>query len=144
MKIALASDHGALELKAAVQKHLEDRGIEATDIGTFTEDSTDYPFWGQKCGQVVASGDHDLGIVLCGSGIGISIAANKVKGIRCALVTSEELAFLAKNHNNANIIALGGRTTEIEDAILYVDKWLDTEFDGGPRHVKRIGMLNNM
>lgn len=111
MKIAVASDHGGFALKELVKKHLEQRNLEVLDLGTHSEESVDYPVYGRRCAEAVASGEADLGIVCCGTGIGISIAANKVKGIRCGLCTSVEMAHLTKQHNNANMIALGGRTT---------------------------------
>ena len=143
MIIALASDHGGFRLKEQIKEHLEARGLDTKDLGTHSEDSVDYPIFGQKCGEAVASGEADLGIVVCGTGIGISIAANKVKGVRCGLCTSVEMAKLTKQHNNANILALGGRTTAPELAMEIVDAWLDTEFEGG-RHQRRVDMLDNM
>ena len=131
MKIAVASDHGGYLLKETVKKHLEDRGIEVLDLGTHSEESVDYPVYGRLCGETVANGEADLGVVCCGTGIGISIAANKVKGIRCGLCTSVEMAHLTKQHNNANILALGGRTTAPELALAIVEEWLDTELEGG-------------
>ena len=143
MKIAVASDHGGYLLKETVKKHLEDRGIEVLDLGTHSEESVDYPVYGKLCGETVAHGEADLGVVCCGTGIGISIAANKVKGIRCGLCTSVEMAHLTKQHNNANILALGGRTTAPELALAIVDEWLDTEFEGG-RHQRIVDMLDRM
>lgn len=143
MKIAIASDHGGYALKEQVKQHLLERGLEVEDLGTHSEDSVDYPVYGKLCGQTVASGKADLGVVVCGTGIGISIAANKVKGIRCGLCTSVEMAHLTKQHNNANVLALGGRTTKPELAMAIVDEWLDTEFEGG-RHQRRIDMLDEM
>ena len=143
MKIAVASDHGGYLLKETVKKHLEDRGIEVLDLGTHSEESVDYPVYGKLCGETVANGEADLGVVCCGTGIGISIAANKVKGIRCGLCTSVEMAHLTKQHNDANILALGGRTTAPELALAIVDEWLDTEFEG-VRHQRRVNMLNEM
>ena len=143
MKIAAASDHGGFALKEEVKKHLMERGIEVLDLGTNSEESVDYPVYGKACGEAVASGKADLGIVVCGTGIGISIAANKVKGIRCGLCTSVEMARLTKQHNNANILALGGRTTETGLAMEIVDTWLDTEFEGG-RHQRRVDLLDQM
>ena len=113
------------------------------DLGTHSEESVDYPVYGRRCAEAVASGEADLGIVCCGTGIGISIAANKVKGIRCGLCTSAEMAHLTKQHNNANMIALGGRTTAPELALAIVDEWLDTDFEGG-RHQRRVDMLDEM
>lgn len=143
LKIAVASDHGGFELKEKVKEHLLTRGFEVEDLGTHSEASVDYPTYGKACGEAVASGQADLGVVVCGTGIGISIAANKVKGIRCGLCTSVEMAHLTKQHNNANILALGGRTTEPELAVKIVDEWLDTEFEGG-RHQRRVDMLDQM
>lgn len=143
MKIAIASDHGGYGLKQKVLDHVSARGFEVIDLGTNSEESVDYPVYGQLCGETVASGKADLGIVICGTGIGISIAANKVHGIRCGLCTSVEMAHLTKQHNNANILALGGRTTSENLAIDIVDEWLDTEFEGG-RHKRRVDMLDNM
>ena len=143
MKIAAASDHGGFALKEEVKKHLMERGIEVLDLGTHSEESVDYPVYGKACGEAVASGKADLGIVVCGTGIGMSIAANKVKGIRCGLCTSVEMARLTKQHNNANILALGGRTTDTGLAMEIVDTWLDTEFEGG-RHQRRVDLLDQM
>ena len=143
MKIAVASDHGGFALKEKVKEHLMQRGFEVEDLGTHSEDSVDYPAYGKACGEAVASGKADLGVVVCGTGIGISIAANKVKGIRCGLCTSVEIAHLTKQHNNANILALGGRTTEPDLALKIVDECLDTEFEGG-RHQRRVEMLDQM
>lgn len=162
MIIALAADHGGYELKDVIKEHLKNRGeapsaklneegvtdgslerIQIIDLGTNSGDSVDYPDYGRACGEAVASGKADLGIVCCGSGIGISIAANKVKGVRCALCTSVEMATLAKQHNNANVLALGGRTTNEDLAIEIVDAWLDNKFEGG-RHARRVGKLDDM
>ena len=143
MKIAVASDHGGFKLKEEVKAHLLERGLEVLDLGTHTEDSVDYPEYGKACGEAVAGGQADVGIVVCGTGIGISIAANKVKGVRCGLCTSVEMATLTKQHNNANVLALGGRTTGTELAMQIVDAWLDTEFEGG-RHQRRVDMLDQM
>lgn len=143
MKIAIASDHGGYQLKEAIKAHLMERNYQVEDLGTNSEDSVDYPIFGKLCGQTVAGGEADLGVVCCGTGIGISIAANKVNGIRCALCTSTEMARLCKQHNNANILALGGRTTDTALALEIVDTWLDTEFEGG-RHQRRTDMLDKM
>ena len=143
MIIAVASDHGGFALKDIVKKHLLERGFKVVDLGTDSEASVDYPVYGKACGEAVASGKADIGIVVCGTGIGISIAANKVRGIRCGLCTSVEMAKLTKQHNNANILALGGRTTAPELAVEIVDAWLDTEFEGG-RHERRTAMLDEM
>lgn len=143
MKIVLASDHGGYDLKEVIKKHLTEKGYDIMDLGTNSEESVDYPDYGYAAGEVVANGKADKGIVFCGSGIGICIAANKVKGIRCALLTSVEMAVLAKSHNDANIISLGGRLTPPDLAIKIVDTWLTTEVEGG-RHQRRIDKLNQL
>jgi len=143
MIIAMASDHGGFKLKNAVKEHLIKEGYKVVDLGTNSEDSVDYPVYGKACAEAVASGKADLGVVCCGTGIGISIAANKVKGIRCGLCTSVEMAELTKKHNNANMIAMGGRIIDDELAIRITDTWLNTEFEGG-RHKRRTDMLDAM
>lgn len=143
MIIAIASDHGGYKLKSDVVDHLLKRGISVMDLGTDSEESVDYPIYGISCGEAVASGKADAGIVICGTGIGISIAANKVHGVRCGLCTSVEMAHLTKQHNNANVLALGGRTTDKELALKIVDEWLDTDFEGG-RHQRRVDMLDKL
>jgi ribose 5-phosphate isomerase B len=144
MKIALASDHGGFELKDQIAEYLKSRGIEVNDLGTYSEEPVDYPVWGKKCAEAVVSGEVDKGIVFCGTGVGMSIAANKVNGARCALVTGEFMAKMAAAHNQANLLALGGRTTSLENAKLYVDTWLETPPDLSERHVRRVDMLNAM
>ena len=141
MKSAIASDHGGYQLKEEVKKYLEDRGIEILDLGTNSEESVDYPEYGHACGEAVASGKADRGIVCCGTGIGISIAANKVKGVRCALCTDVNMAVMTRKHNDANMLAMGGRTTDTKTALEITAAWLDTEFEGG-RHQRRVDMLN--
>lgn len=143
MRIAVASDHGGFTLKEAVKAHLLARQMEVLDLGTESAESVDYPTYGRICGETVASKKADLGIVCCGTGIGIGIAANKVKGIRCAEVTNEYMAEMTKKHNNANMISLGGRVLDTEQALKLVDIWLDTEYEGG-RHQKRVDMLDEM
>jgi ribose 5-phosphate isomerase B len=146
MIIALAADHGGYTLKEAIKDHLRERKIKIVDLGTDSEEPVDYPIYGKACADAVASGRADLGIVCCGTGIGISMAANKVHGIRCALCTSVKMAELAKQHNNANMLAFGGRTTTPEDAIAMVDAWLDNEWLGKTveRHARRVRMLDEM
>ena len=143
MKLAIASDLGGYELKENIKKYLESRDIEIVDLGTYSEESVDYPAFGKACGDAVASGKADRGIVCCGTGIGISIAANKVKGIRCALCTDTYMAEMSRKHNASNILALGGRTTGVDKALRITKAWLDTEFEGG-RHQRRVNMLNEM
>ena len=140
MKIALAADHGGFQMKEALKEHLVERGIEILDLGTDSEASVPYPEYGKACGEAVASGQADRGILVCGTGIGISIAANKVKGIRAAVVTNEFMAEMCKAHNDANIISFGGRVITIEEAIRFTDIWLDTETEMG-RHAERRAMI---
>ena len=139
-KIAVASDHGGYLLKEKVKKHLMDRGFEIIDLGTDSEESVDYPVYGKACGEAVASGRADLGVVVCGTGIGISIAANKVKGIRCGLCTNVEMAKLTRQHNDANMLAMGGRIIDDETAMAITEAFIDTEFEGG-RHQRRIDKI---
>ncbi|MDD2215415.1 MAG: ribose 5-phosphate isomerase B [Eubacteriales bacterium] len=143
MKLAIAADHGGFELKEQIKEHLIKRDIEVVDLGTHDCQSVDYPTFGKACGEEVASGRVERGIVCCGTGVGISIAANKVKGIRCALATNVFMAEMAKRHNNANILALGGRVLSPEEAIVMVDAWLDNKFEGG-RHQRRVDMLDQI
>lgn len=140
MKIAIAADHGGFELKGVLIEHLTKKGYEMINLGTDTADSVDYSDYAEKCAEKVLSGDVSFGIVVCGTGIGISIAANKINGIRCALCHSPETAALAKQHNNANIISLGGRTTSDETAIKIVDAFIEAEFEGG-RHQRRVDKI---
>lgn len=143
MLIAIASDHGGFALKETIKEYLRERGDKIVDLGTTSEESVDYPIYGKACGEAVASGKAERGIVICGTGIGISIAANKVKGVRCGLCTSVEMAELTRQHNNANVLALGGRTTDPQLALDIVKTFLDTEFEGG-RHKRRTDMLDEM
>lgn len=140
MKIAIGSDHGGFELKEELKKHLEDKGIEVKDFGTYSEESVDYPDFGKKVSEAVAAGEYDRGIVVCGTGIGISIACNKVKGIRCALCSDTYSAKMASMHNNANVIALGGRVVGKDLAKEIVDSYLKAEFEGG-RHERRVNKI---
>ena len=146
MKIAIAADHGGYELKEKIKEYLEsiyanDKDVEILDIGTDSDASVDYPMYGKKCAEKVASGQAQKGIVICGTGIGIYIAANKVKGIRCALCTNEKMAEMSRKHNDANMLALGGRITDPDTALRIVDVWLKTNFEGG-RHKRRVDMLD--
>lgn len=143
MKIAVAGDHGGFLLKEQIKKYLQEKDIEVLDLGTDSEESVDYPEFGRACGEAVAGGKADRGIVFCGTGIGISIAANKVKGIRCALCTDAHMAEMSRKHNDANILALGGRRTPLETAKEITDAWLNTEFEGG-RHKRRVDMLDKI
>lgn len=140
MKIAIASDHAGFSLKTKVIEHLKKRGIDVLDLGTDSEESVDYPTFGKAGANAVASGKADRGIVICGSGIGISIAANKVKGIRAAVATSAYMAEMSRKHNDANVLALGSRVLSPEEAYPIVDAFLDNEFEGG-RHQRRVDLL---
>jgi len=144
MRIAIASDHGGYDLKSVLIPLLNEEGYDVVDLGTDGTESVDYPVYGKKCAEYVAGGGAARGIVICGTGIGISIAANKVHGARCAIVTSDTMAELASDHNNANLIALGGRTTPVEEAIRWIKIWLTTPFSGGERHTRRVALLDEM
>ena len=141
MKITIGSDHGAVELKEEVKKVLaEFEGVEVKDVGTFGTDSVDYPDIAEKVCADVVSGAADRGIVLCGTGIGISIAANKIKGIRCALCNEVYSAKMSREHNNANVLAMGGRVVGYGVAAEVVRTWMTTEFAGG-RHERRVNKI---
>ena len=142
MRIAIASDHAALGLKAELRDWLIEQGHEVADLGPETPDSVDYPDYGYKLAEVVADGTADRGIALCGSGIGISIAVNRNPGARCALVSEPLSASLAREHNDANCIAIGARLTGIELAKACITAFLETEFAGG-RHQRRVDKLSN-
>ena len=140
MKIVMAADHGGFELKDILRDYLAEKGNEITDLGTNTPDSVDYPDFAKLCCDEVVKGTADFGILVCGTGVGISIAANKVDGIRCGLCPSPEIAALVKQHNNANVIALGGRFTDVPTAKKIVDAYMSAEFEGG-RHQGRIDKI---
>lgn len=140
--IALGCDHGGLNLKNAVIKYLEENNIEYKDFGCYTEDSVDYPTIAYPVATAVAKGEFQSGILCCGTGIGISIAANKVKGIRAAVVSNEFGAEMTRRHNNANILCMGGRVTSEEDAVKFADIFLNTPFSSDEeRHTRRVQML---
>ena len=141
MKIAIACDHGALELKLAVKKHLLEKGYEVQDFGTDTLDSCDYPDFVAPAAKAVAKGECEKGIVLCSTGIGVSIAANKVKGIRCALLSDIMSAKLTREHNDTNMMAMGAFIVGKALALEIVDIWLTTEFSHGERHQRRIDKI---
>ena len=138
--IALASDHAGFELKEAIKKYLVDNNYDIMDFGTNSPASVDYPTFGRMAAEAVASGECDKGIVCCGTGIGISIVANKVKGIRCALCTDEFTAEMSRKHNDANMLAMGARVVEEAKALKMVEIWLNTECEEG-RHRRRIDMI---
>ena len=138
MKIAMACDHGAVDLKNQLKVHLQEKGMEVVDFGTHTTDSCDYPDYIAPAARAVASGECDRGIVLCTTGIGVSIAANKIKGIRCALLSDTVTARLTREHNDTNMMALGAGVTGPMLAQEIVDVWLATEFSHAERHQRRI------
>ena len=144
MKIAVGCDHGALALKNKLVSHLEAKGYEVKDFGTYTLDSCDYPEFAGAAAKAVASGECEKGIVLCTTGIGVSIAANKVKGIRCALLSDLMTAKLTREHNDTNMMALGAGVVGEMLALQIADVWLGTEFSGDARHQRRINKLMDL
>ena len=141
MKIAIGCDHGALALKNKVVSHLQGKGFEVVDFGTHTNASCDYPEFAGAAAKAVASGECEKGIVLCTTGIGVSIAANKIKGIRCALLHDVWSAQMTRLHNDTNVMALGAGVVGENLALQIVDTWLGTEFSGDERHQRRIDKL---
>ena len=140
MTIAIASDHGGLQLKNFIIKHLTGLGHEVTDFGTYTDASCDYPDFGKQAANAVSNGQCERGIVVCTTGIGMSMVANKVKGVRCALCTSVDMAVMTRKHNNANVLALGQKYVTARLAKVIVDAFLMTEFEGG-RHEIRVNKI---
>jgi ribose 5-phosphate isomerase B len=138
--IALGSDHAGYELKKEIMRHLEERGLQYKDYGTFSGDSVDYPVYGEKAAAGVASGECEYGILVCGTGVGIGIAANKVRGIRCASVSDCYSAEMARRHNDANMLAVGARVVGTGLALKIIDTFLDTPHEGG-RHARRVGLI---
>ena len=143
MKIAIGNDHGGVELKKHLVEYLTNKGYEMIDLGAQTTESSHYPVFGQRVGHAVVNGEADCGILICGTGIGISIAANKVDGVRCALCSEPVSARLAREHNNANIVAMGARTIGPAMAEAIVDVFLTTDFLGG-RHAHRVDMFGRI
>ena len=141
--IAIGSDHGGFELKKVVMAHLDARGLEYKDFGTYSDASCDYPVYGKAVAKAVASGECERGIIICGTGIGISIAANKVHGIRAALCGDCFSAEATRQHNDANVLALGARVVGPGLALKIVDTFLDTPFSNGERHIRRIEMIED-
>tara|TARA_B100000427_G_scaffold88730_1_gene73141 strand:+ start:3128 stop:3562 length:435 start_codon:yes stop_codon:yes gene_type:complete len=139
-KIAIGCDHAAFNEKEKLKKYLIKNGYELVDVGTNSSDSVDYPSFGHEVGKLVANNKVNKGIVICGSGIGISIAANKIKGVRAALCTSSEHAKMSRKHNDANVLALGARMTDFSLILEIVQAWLHTDFEGG-RHLKRVNLI---
>ncbi len=143
MKIAIGNDHAATELKFIIKEYVEGMGHEVMNFGTDDNESCDYPAYGKKVGEAVVNGEADCGILICGTGVGISIAANKVKGVRAAVCSDVATAHLVKEHNNANIIAFGARIVGVELAKDIVKTYLEAEFEGG-RHQRRIDMIHDI
>ncbi len=141
MKIAIGSDHGGFDLKELVKNHLTEREIEYVDFGCDDKASCDYPVYGRKAAQAVAAGECDFGIVICTTGIGISIAANKVEGIRCALCSEPVSAKMTRLHNDANMLAMGAALIGTNMAMEIVDTFLDTPFSKGERHQRRVDLI---
>jgi ribose 5-phosphate isomerase B len=143
LKIALGSDHAGYSLKEEVKKYLDLKEIPFTDFGTFKIDSSDYPEFAYKVANAIASEECDRGILICGTGIGMSITANKIKGIRAAVVNTEDGAKMSRLHNDANILCLGARMVEPEQALKILDVWINTSFEGG-RHQKRTDLITQL
>lgn len=141
MKVYLGSDHGGFKIKEKIKKHLIDKGYEIKDLGTNSTDSCDYPLFGIKVGESVVSDKGSVGIIVCSTGVGISIAANKVKGVRCALCWKTKIAEMCRKHNDANVLSLPGLHLEENEALEIVDTWLNTEFEG-ERHTRRVNIIN--
>lgn len=144
MKIAIGNDHGAVDYKNTIKEMLEKEGYEVINCGTDSYESCDYPDYGKVVGEKVVNKEADYGIVICGTGIGISIAANKVHGVRCALCTNTTMAHLTREHNDANVLAMGQRIIGIETAKDIVNTFLTTPFSNGERHIRRIEKIAEM
>lgn len=140
MKIGIGNDHAAVDMKFEIVKYLEESGYEVVNFGTDTNDSCDYPVYGEKVARAVANGEVDRGILICGTGVGISLAANKVKGIRAAVCSESVTARFSRLHNDANVLAFGARIVGVETAKDMVNVWLNTEFEGG-RHQRRVDLI---
>lgn len=140
MKIAMGNDHSAVDMKNEIKQYVEELGHEVLDLGTNAYESCDYPLYGEKVGRAVVSGEADLGIAICGTGLGISLAANKVKGIRACVCSEPYTARLSRLHNNANVLAFGARVVGVELAKMITKEWLEAEFEG-ERHMRRVNMI---
>lgn len=142
-KLAIGNDHVAVEMKKEIMAYLQEKGYEVINVGTDEEGRFDYPISGYKVAKMVAAGEVDGGVLICGTGVGISLSANKVKGIRCCVCSEPYSAKLSKQHNNTNIIAFGARVVGVELAKMIVDSWLEAEFEGG-RHQRRVDMIREI
>lgn len=140
MKLVMGSDHAGYEVKETLKSWLEEKGHEVVDVGTNSTESVDYPLYGHKVGETVAAGKAEFGITICGSGVGIGMAAGKVKGIRCAMATDPYTAELSRRHNNANVLSLGARITGLDMCKAIIESFLSTEFEGG-RHQRRVDAI---
>ena len=140
MKIAIGNDHAAVKMKQEISEYLEEKGYEIINVGTDTPESVDYPVYGEKVARKVADGEADLGIAICGTGLGISLAANKVKGIRACVCSEPYTAQMSRRHNNCNVLCFGARVVGLDLAKMIVDTWLSSEFEGG-RHQRRVDMI---
>ena len=140
MKIAIGNDHSAVEMKNIIRKYVEEKGYEVIDLGTNANESCDYPIYGEMVGRAVASKEADYGITICGTGIGIGIAAGKVKGVRVCTCSAPYSARLSRMHNNTNVLSFGARVVGVEMAKMIVDEWLDNTYEGG-RHERRVAQL---
>ncbi len=143
MKIAIGSDHVGYELKGKVIAHLKEKGIEVKDFGTNSTERTDYPIYGEAVANAVASKEFDKGILICGTGVGISLAANKVNGIRAVVCSEPYSALLSRQHNDTNILAFGARVVGLDLALMIVDTWLSGVYEGG-RHARRVQMISDI
>ncbi|WP_130865434.1 ribose 5-phosphate isomerase B [Acidipropionibacterium timonense] len=143
MKIVFGSDHVGVALKCAIMSHVKECGHEVYDVGAYSTERTDYPIYGSKAATLVSDGSFQRGIVICGTGVGISIAANKVFGIRCACVSEPYSAKLSRQHNDSNMLALGSRVVGTDLAMMIVDEWLSAEYEGG-RHASRIAQIGTI
>jgi ribose 5-phosphate isomerase B len=142
-RIVISSDHTGIELRRAVAAHMAGLGYEVTDVGPLTPESTDYPVWGEKAARMVQAGEADLGVLICGTGFGISLAANKLRGIRCVVCSEPYTALLARQHNNANMLAFGARVVGQDLALMIVDTFLGGTFEGG-RHARRVNLITDI
>ena len=143
MKLAIGNDHAAVDMKNEVMAYLREKGVEVVNVGTDTAERFDYPVAAYRAAKLVASGEVDGGVLICGTGVGIGLAANKYKGIRCCICSDPYTAKLSKQHNNANMIAFGARVIGIETAKMIVDEWLGATFEGG-RHADRVALITEI
>jgi ribose 5-phosphate isomerase B len=142
--IAIASDHGGFAMKNQIIEHLKAKGVEIEDLGCYSQDSVDYPVYAEKLGRAVAAGTYERGILVCGTGIGMSIAANKIPGVRASLCADCYSAEMTRQHNDSNVLCLGGRTIGIELAKRIVDTYLAAPFSGEAKHVRRVDMIREL